>query len=81
MRSGCVSLRVSGVFEGRFVESKEALESDDGLVEVVLEGGFLDESDVGFEPVGVEGHLGGEVFRPEPVGQGAEHADGQPGLF
>ena len=30
----------SGVFEGRFVESKEALESGDGLVEVMLEGGF-----------------------------------------
>lgn len=70
----------SGFFEGRFVESKEALEPGDGLVEVMLEGGFLDESDVGFEPVGVEGHLGGKVFRPEPVGQGAKYPDDQPGL-
>ena len=70
----------SGFFERRFVESKEALEPGDGLVEVMLEGGFLDESDVGFEPVGVEGHLGGKVFRPEPVGQGAEYLDGQPRL-
>ena len=46
----------------------------------MLEGGFLDESDVGFEPVGVEGHLGGKVFRPEPVGQGAKYPDDQPGL-
>ena len=67
----------SGFFEGRFVESKEALEPGDGLVEVVLEGGFLDESDAGFEPVGVEGHLGGKIFPPEPVGQGAEYLDGQ----
>ena len=69
----------TGVFEGRFIESKEAFELGDGSVEVVIEGGFLDESDVGFELMCMVGDFGGEVFRPEPVGQGAEYVYGQPG--
>ena len=50
---------VPGVFEILVLEGKEAPEPGNGLSEVVLEGGFLDESDVGFEPVRPIRYLGG----------------------
>ena len=63
------------VFETFVVEGKEASEPGNGLMEVVFEGGFLDESDVGFEPVCPISYFRRQVLVPKPVGQGAEYVD------